>query len=266
MSPSHAVNGREAAPLLRVPVLEAFVDAASDGMCSHDRGRRIASWNRSAERIFGYAEAEAVGQLPTLLFPPHLHAQVERIFDTVFAGDRVEQVEIEARRRQGLPVPISLSVLPVLDDAGTPQGAVTLARDITEQRLGQAVLAETEARLREGEALAHIGRWLWDVSMGAVQWSDELHRIHGVDPLEFEGTFEAHVRYVHPDDRDRVRAALAAALTSGRSFEDEYRIVRPDGKTRWIYSRAEPTIGSDERVVGLRGLGHDVTDRHVSPG
>ena len=72
-------------------------------------------------------------------------------------------------------------------------GIVGVARDITEQRLAQAALAETEARLREAEALAHVGRWLWDVGSGAVQWSEELHRIHGIDPRDFDGTLEAHL-------------------------------------------------------------------------
>ena len=96
-------------------------------------------------------------------------------------------------------------------------------------RLTQATLAEVEARLREGEALAHVGRWLWDVGTGAVQWSDEFHRIHGVDPLEFAGTFEAYMTCIHPDDRDRVRAAMEAAVASGRRFEEEYRAVLDDG-------------------------------------
>ena len=84
-------------------------------------------------------------------------------------------------------------------------GAVSVAHDLTEQRLAQASLAEVEARRREGEAQAHVGRWLWDIGTGAVQWSDELHRIHGVDPLEFAGTLDAHLACVHDDDRARVR-------------------------------------------------------------
>ena len=47
--------------------------------------------------------------------------------------------------------------------------------------------------MEEGEALAHIGSWLWDLRTGAVQWSAEFHRIHGVDPLDFDGTFESHL-------------------------------------------------------------------------
>ena len=103
--------------------------------------------------------------------------------------------------------------------------------------------------------------WLWDVGSDVVQWTDELHRIHAVDPLDFEGTLDAHIERVHPDDRERFRAMLTNAAASGRPFAEEHRIRRPDGEVRWVYTRAEPTVGSDGTVVGVRGLSEDVERR-----
>ena len=149
--------------------------------------------------------------------------------------------------------------------AGSIVGAVSIAQDITEMRLAQATLAEVEARLRGGEAQVHVGRWLWDVGTGAVQWSDELHRIHGVDPLDFAGTLDAHVGCAHPDDRDRVREPMEDAVRSGRPFEDEYRIVRPDGDERLDLpaGRADAQLGR-RSSSGLRGIGQDVTDGAIT--
>jgi len=126
----------------------------------------------------------------------------------------------------------------------SPLGTVVVLQDITEQRHAQGMLAEAEARLREGEALAHIGRWQCDVATGVVQWSDEFHAFHGVDPLDFEGTLDAQLAYVHADDRDGVRATIEHAVKSGRAVDQEYRIVRPDQEVRWLHTRAEPTIDS----------------------
>jgi PAS domain S-box-containing protein len=134
-------------------------------------------------------------------------------------------------------------------------------RDVTEQRLAQAALAEAEGRLEEGEALAHVGSWLWDVRTGAVQWSTEFHRIHGVEPLDFDGTFESHLAVVHPADRDRLRGEMERSVATGRSLLQEYRIVRPDGEWRLVRVRAQPALGSDGTTVGLRGSGQDITDR-----
>jgi PAS domain S-box-containing protein len=141
------------------------------------------------------------------------------------------------------------------------QGFVGVARDLTEQRLAQAALAETAALLRDAEALAHAGRWLWDIASGAVQWSEEMHRIHGVDPVSFDGTLDAHLACVQGDDRAALRAALVASVESGRPLDVEYRIRRADGIERSIYARAEPTFGSAGAVVGLRGFAQDVTER-----
>ncbi len=245
----------------RALVLEAFVDTSADAMFSQDEQSVVDSWNRSAERIAGYREQEMLGQPSTVLFPVHLRADVARVFATVAAGDRVDHVETEIARNNGMCVPVSMSVCPVVDDDDRFIGSVVVARDITEQRLAQAALAEIEGRMREGEALAHIGRWLWDLGTDAVQWSEELHRIHGVDPLDFGGTLDAHIRFVHPSDRARVRAAVQNAVLSARPLDIEYRAVTPEGDVRYVYVRAEPAISSAGEVVGLRGIGQDVTDR-----
>ena len=123
-------------------------------------------------------------------------------------------------------------------------------------------------RLEEGEALAHVGSWLWDVRTGAVQWSTEFHRIHGVDPLDFDGTFESHWRWSTLMTDSAFRSEMERSVASGRPFDDEYRIVRPDDEVRVVRVRAQPTMGSARTAVGLRGIGQDVTDRDapdVSP-
>ena len=245
--------------------LEAFVDASHDALFSQDAGGRLVVWNRSAERIFGHHAEDVIGEPVLALFPFHVRADIGLLIDAVLAGDRVDHVETEVERKDGMPVPISLSLRLVGRSGAAPHGVVGVAHDLTEQRLAQAALAETEARLREAEALAHAGRWLWDVASGAVQWSEEMHRIHGVDPARFEGTLEAHLAAVHPDDREPLRDALAVAVDGGRPFDVEYRIVRVDGAERWLYSRGEPTFGSIGAVVGLRGFAQDVTERADVP-
>jgi PAS domain S-box-containing protein len=243
-------------------LFEALVDTSEDGVFCCDREGVIARWNHSAERIFGRPRDEVVGQRPETLFSPHLRSEFEDVFHVVQAGDRVRQFETEILRKDGLPIPIALSMRAVLDDdSGRPVASVAIARDITEQRVAQATLAEIEARVRDSEALAHVGSWLWDVRTDVVQWSHEFHDIHGIEPTDFDGTLAAHVARIDAEDRDRVRQALLDAVDDIRAFEDEYRVVRPDGDVRIVHARAQPTIGSDGECVGLRGIGQDVTVR-----
>lgn len=238
--------------------LDIFADLSALALFSQDIDGRIASWNRGAERIFGYAQNEIVGDDLTSLVPEHLRADVVSMAKRVAAGERVDRLVTEIRRKDGMQVPVALSVSPVIGADGRFSGAVGVAQELTETRLAQAALAEVDQRFREWEALAHVGRWLWDVGSDAVQWSDELHRMHGVDPSDFEGTLAAHLSVVHDDDRERVRSLMEAAVASGQPFEDEYRVADAS-TTRWFAMRAEPAVGSSGDVVGLRGVSQDIT-------
>jgi PAS domain S-box-containing protein len=249
----------------RLAHLEAFAAASGDALFSQDAEGLLVTWSANAERVFGVPAADVLGRPVQSLFPEHFQADMKVVLDAVAEGERVEQVEAEVQRRGGMLVPIALSMSPVLDRDGDVVGAVAVAQDLTEKLLTQAALAEVEARLREGEALAHVGRWVWDVGTGAVQWSAELHRIHDVDPLDFAGDIDAFLACVHGEDRDGVRTAMEAAVAEGRQLEVEYRTARADGAVHWVYATAEPMLGSAEVVVGLRGIGQDLTDRRSAP-
>jgi PAS domain S-box-containing protein len=243
----------------RVAVLEALVDASHDAMLAFDHEGAVTLCNTAASRLFGCDRDDLARRQWSTLFPESQHHALRVAFDSVGAGGRVYWHEAEIARPDGMNVSVSLSLGPVVDESGSVIGIVAVARDITEQHLAQEMLAEAEARLHEGEALAHVGRWLWDVGTGEVQWSAEFHRIHGVDPLDFDGTLAAHLARTHPRDRKRVRETLTGVAESGRAAEFDYRVVPPDGEVRRISARAEPTFDAAGAVVCVRGIGRDVT-------
>ncbi len=166
-----------------------------------------------------------------------------------------------------MPVPISLSLCPVLGDDGAPVGggADRARHHRAAPRAGDPRL-RSRRRVRESEAMANVGSWLWDLRTGAVQWSDEFHRIHGVDPLYFDGTLDAHLHSSTPTTGTRSAPRWRRRSESADAFERRVprRPTRPrrpyrprawstDGRVGWI-------------VVGLRGIGQDVTDRRLADG
>jgi PAS domain S-box-containing protein len=240
-------------------LLATVIEMSDDAIFTCDAEGRVTSWSAAAGRLCGCLADDVLDRPLGRLFPAHLLDEVQRSIASVLTGDRIRNLETEILRPDGMPVPVSLSLSPLLDIDKVAVGTVVLARDITEQHLAQATLAEIDARMEEGEALAHIGSWLWDLRTGAVQWSAEFHRIHGVDPLDFHGTFESYLGLIHPEDRDDVRAAMVASVEFGRQLNGEYRVVRPDGEVHLVQVRAQPTFGSTGRALGLRGIGQDVT-------
>jgi len=122
-------------------------------------------------------------------------------------------------------------------------------------------LVESQKQLSEVQRLSHFGLWLWHAPSDTVQMSDELYRIHGLSPLEFDGRMPSRIALAHPDDRPSLARELRRALSGRSPFALEYRVIRPGGAVRWVYERATVEMGEDGGPVGLRGICQDVTDR-----
>lgn len=241
-------------------LLGAIIDLTDDAVLTCDALANVTYVSRHAERLFGRPPEDLLRRPVMILFPGHLRDEMAGVFSTVVAGERIQHFETEIVRPDGLPVPVSFSLAP-LTSRGRVVGSVVVARDVTEQHLAQATLAEMDARLEEAEALSHVGSWLWDFRTGAVQWSAEFHRIHGIDPLDFAGTFESYLERISLEDRTAVRTAMNQSVCESRSLDLEYRVVDVNRKARVVWVHANPTLGSDGRPVGLRGIGQDVTDQ-----
>ncbi|HZQ77491.1 MAG TPA: PAS domain S-box protein [Acidimicrobiia bacterium] len=243
--------------------LAALLEALNDAVYTLDVKGVIRTWNPGAERLYGYKGHEAVGLPGLSLVPEARHDDARMAIDCVLAGEPVQLFEIDARRKDGVLVPAQVDLWPIRSRSGEVAGVSVIVNDQTEQRLAEAALAESVVRLRESESLAHVGGWVWDMATGAVQWSEELHRIHGLDPAGFAGSLDAHLALVHPYDREPVRAGMQAAVAGPHPFEMEYRIVRPNGEVRWLYARAEVALAPSDSVAvaGLRGICQDITER-----
>jgi PAS domain S-box-containing protein len=120
-------------------------------------------------------------------------------------------------------------------------------------------LKRSEARLIEAQRLAHIGSWEWDVSADTIWWSDEMHRIYGLEAdrsLDYQGFMGA----VHPQDQERVDRVVREAFRDGNPFTFEHRIVRPDGDVRTLYAEGQVVRDENGKVIRMLGIGQDVTE------
>ncbi|MBV8131535.1 MAG: PAS domain S-box protein [Alphaproteobacteria bacterium] len=128
--------------------MAAIVESSEDAIVSKTLDGVVTSWNKAAERIFGYSAAEMVGQPISVLTPPGRADEMRGILDRIGRGERIEHYETERRRKDGRLIRISLTVSPIRGESGQIVGAAKIARDITEAKRAQAALFEAEAHLR----------------------------------------------------------------------------------------------------------------------
>jgi len=128
--------------------MASIVESSDDAILSIDGEGVITSWNRGAERIYGYAAAEAVGRHVSMLIPPERPDDLPLIMDRLRRGDRIEHYETERVARGGTRVDVSLTISAIRDAAGAIVGASKIARDITERKRTAAALRVQTERLR----------------------------------------------------------------------------------------------------------------------
>src|SRR5262249_8931890 len=116
-----------------------------------------------------------------------------------------------------------------------------------------------EALLAQAQRVAHIGSFEWDIASNVVAWSDELHRIYGLEPGQFKGTFEAFLERVHPDDLERTKNVVFDALRNNCPIAYEHRIVRADGRVGVLHTRGDVITDSSRRAIRVAGCCWDVT-------
>jgi PAS domain S-box-containing protein len=146
------------------------------------------------------------------------------------------------------------SVLEVMAEAGRRIG------DFFDRRRAEERLLRSEASLAEAQETAKLGGFRFDLGTGVVEWSDQIHRIFGVEPGRFEGTYQAYLNYVHPDDLDMVQRLTVPPLP-GLSFAFRHRIVNPGGDVCFLHCRFRVTAGTAESPQEIAGTAQDITDQ-----
>jgi PAS domain S-box-containing protein len=246
----------------------AILECCDDAIIAKNLDGVILSWNPAAQRIFGYAAEEAIGQSITIIIPPELRDDEVGILRRLKAGERIEHYETLRITKDGRRLNVSITASPIRDAEDRIIGVSKIARDITSRKTAEAALRDSqealrtsEERLRLGQWAAHVGTFDLSLRTGVDIWTPETEALYGLPPGGFGGTLTAFENLIHPDDRERVIELTQELIRTRRPVDSEWRTVWPDGSVHWIAGRGQVLVDESGEPSRLLGVNMDVTER-----
>jgi PAS domain S-box-containing protein len=215
-------------------------------------------WSEELSRIHGFdpkLPPPSYEELPRLFSPESWDRLRKTMEDAVQTGT-VPEVDLEVVRPDGGRRWVSTRGYALRDSTGEVVSLHGTTQDITERKTNEEALRAKEHDLAEAQRLAHVGSWEWDIDSGAIHWSEELYRIHGLDPSQPAPALEDLPNVYTPETWGCLQRAMAAHSFPAMDLE----LIRPDGSKRWIHTTFDTTRNKAGVITRLRGVSQDITE------
>ncbi|MEZ2279985.1 MAG: response regulator [Microcoleus sp.] len=135
--------------------------------------------------------------------------------------------------------------------------------ELVERQRVEVELRESTEQLNLALQASRMGRWNWNIQTGKILWSENLEALFGMEPGEFDGSYEMFVTRLHPDDRDRVLANVNHAIATGEDYDIEFRVVHPNGTIRWALTQGKVFYDQNGQPMRMAGMDLDITERKL---
>jgi len=245
-------------------ILEKLFEFSPDAILTTNPQGNITRINGQVEKLFGYRREELLGQPVELLLPKRFRGGHIAHREAYRAQPRLREMgvglELHGQRKDGSEFPVDIMLGPIETEAGPLVLAVV--RDITDRKRAEDALRQSEERLRQIAENVREVLFVMDFrgSGSLLYVSPAYEKIWGRSCQSLYENPLAWFDVIHPEDRERLAPAMERFLRDG-VFEEEYRVVRPDGSTSWIWDRSVPVYDATGAVVRAVGIAEDITDR-----
>ena len=244
----------------------AMFDFSSVGKIAVDpETSRFLRVNAAMCKLVGYSEAELLGRSVLDITHPEDRDGSRELGERLVAGESdVFDVEKRYVHKDGKAVWARTTVNVIRDASGRPLRNIAVIQDINARKQAEQDLYASKARLQLALDAAQLGWWEFDPLRRVLFWDERAQRI--CDYVGNELAIEEFLKRVHPDDIERFWAVRGAALDPAdpKPYANEYRILRRDGKVRWVESRGRAYFegeGFERRLVSFVGVVQDITER-----
>jgi len=239
----------------------ALVEVTSDWIWAVDKDAVYTYSSPKVRELLGYEPEEIIGKTPFELMPADEAERVATEFSEIIQAQRAfNGIENINQHRDGHLVTLETSGVPVFDEQDIFCGYRGVDRDITERKQKEAALTLSQQRLVESQKIARLGHWDWDIVSGELSWSDEHYHIFGLETGQITPSYAAFLDFVHPDDRQEVKDAVAEAMRKS-NYNMDHRIVVADGKVRYVHGQGQAQFDDAGRPTRMMGTIQDITER-----
>ncbi len=224
----------------------------------------VAEWNLSAERIFGYNRLEAMGQHGVdLIVPDSAKEYVRQLSITLLTNQGGVSSINENIRKDGQIILCEWYNTTLVDAEGSIIGVASLIQDVTEFHSAVEQLRASEERFRQLAENIHEVFWIREPNQQRIIYvSPACEKIWNLSYQSLLSEPEAFWDAIHPDDRDRVKAAFEKQVRG--DYDEEYRVVRSDGSVCWVRDRAFPVRNETGEIYRIVGIAEDITQRKLA--
>ncbi|MEW6735701.1 MAG: PAS domain S-box protein [Acidobacteriota bacterium] len=253
------MHDKKSAQLSKLDELQAglstIIELSDDAIISKSLDGIIASWNKSAERIFGYTADEVIGKSITIIFPSDRLDEESEILAKICRGERIDHLETVRKCKDGKLIDVSITVLPIKDSLGRILGAAKIARDITERKKLDNIQFRLAAIVESSDD-AIVSKTLEGI---ITSWNKGAERIFGYTADEVIGK---SISILIPSDRHDEEPGILERLKKGERI-DHYETIRitKDGKLRDISLTVSPIKDQSGRIIGASKIARDITER-----
>lgn len=237
--------------------LGAVIESSDDAIISKDLNGTVTSWNKSAERIFGYTALEMIGRPILTLIPDNRMEEEPAILLRIRSGERVDHFETKRRRKDGRIIDVSLTISPIKNVEGKIIGVSKIARDITDWKGAEASSAILSAIIASTDD-AIISK---DLNSMITSWNPSAERIFGYTASEMIGQ---SILKLIPADRQGEETMILSKLKAGERVEHfETKRLHKDGYLIDVSLTISPVKDSQGRIIGLSKIARDITDKRL---
>ena len=235
----------------------AIVESSADAIASVTLEGVIASWNGGAQRIYGYTESEAVGKPVSILVPPEIPNEENKILETLRAGGRIEDFETVRVTKTGTRINVSLSISPIKDSTGKIVGCCGIARDISARKRAENRLREYERAVEAAEEMIAVLDREYRILIANRRYAT----MRNMQPEQVVGRFASEV--LNKEVFERVIKPKLDECFQGKVVRYEMKYTYPELGERDLSLSYFPIEGATG-VEGAACIAQDITERKLA--